>query len=253
MSSLTLVVLLLILIFSYNKVYGDEHQESCSRRCGVHNIRNPFRLKDSPKKCGDKRYILSCEDNNQLILYHKFGKYHVQSINYNNFTIRLLDFNPLSNNSFPPPNNFSPLFSSNSYLLYEYKNYSSRNILSKYMLHVSCPNQAGYMYRGNCRNSSSYSQYENSFYVDGYGKDLTELGLRDGCRIEFMFLTSWSLEDDINSDISCTDINRMMSYGFEVSWLNSLCKDGWDAEFDQNNHLQCQPSGNLLQTTSLNI
>ena len=103
MSSLTIVVLLLILIFSYNKVYCEDQQESCSRRCGVHNISYPFRLKDSPKECGDERYNLSCEDNNQLILYYEFGEYHgkyyVQSINYNNFTIRSLDFNLGSNNS----------------------------------------------------------------------------------------------------------------------------------------------------------
>ena len=89
MPSLTLVVVLLILILSYNIADGDdEQQESCSRRCGVHNISHSFRLKDSPEECGDKRYILSCEDNNQLILHYEcqeyHGKYHVRSINYKN-------------------------------------------------------------------------------------------------------------------------------------------------------------------------
>ncbi|MCI24926.1 kinase-like protein, partial [Trifolium medium] len=60
MPSLTLamvvvVVLPILIIFPYNnKVYGDEQQDSCSQRCGVHNISHPFRLKDSPENCGDK-------------------------------------------------------------------------------------------------------------------------------------------------------------------------------------------------------
>ncbi|AES59890.1 wall-associated receptor kinase galacturonan-binding protein [Medicago truncatula] len=240
MLSLTSFVMVAVVLLLSDKVYGDEQQESCSRRCGVHNISHPFRLKDSPKKCGDNRYNLSCEDNNQLILYHgSFGKYYVQSINYNNFTIQLSYFNILSNNSIPP-SDFSPFFTSNIYVPYLEKNNSLSNRLTKLMLHVSCPNQAGYIYRDNCRNSSLYSRYENSFYVDGYFKTLSELGLRDGCRIELMFLTSWSPQDGNNNNISCTDINRMMSYGFEVSWLNSLCKDDWHAEFDQNNHLHCR-------------
>jgi hypothetical protein len=267
MPSLTLVVVLLLLIFSYNVDGDDEHQESCSRRCGVHNISHPFRLKDSPEKCGDKRYILSCEDNNQLILYYEFeeyhGKYYVQSINYNNFTIRLLDFNLASSNNSIPRYfslgiyNFSSYYDSPYLTYYQYKNRIDHR-LTKSILYVSCPNctdQHSYVVDegANCLSNSSYSQYENSFYVDGYGKTLSELGLRDGCRIEFMFLTSWSLEDGNNNNISCMDIDRMMSYGFEVSWVNSLCKDGWHVELDQHNNTQCRPPCNLLQTTSLII
>jgi hypothetical protein len=57
-AALAFVVVLLILIFPH-KVYGNEYQESCSRRCGVHNISYPFRLKDSPKKCGDNILVLT--------------------------------------------------------------------------------------------------------------------------------------------------------------------------------------------------
>lgn len=253
MSSLTFVVLLLILIFSYNKVYGDEHQDSCSRWCGVHNIRSPFRLKDSPKECGDERYNLSCEDNNQLILYHdSFGKYYVQSINYNNFTIRLLDFNLASSNNFIPPYYSLGLynFSSNSivspYLAFRYYKNNTLNVLTKSMLYMSCPNRMEYSYIGNCMNRTSNSQDVNSFYVGSYGKSLSEFGLGDGCRIQFMYLTSLDVEDDgadhNNNNISCADIRREMFYGFELSWLNSFCKLDVSyayAELDQNNQAHC--------------
>ncbi|XP_004498297.1 LEAF RUST 10 DISEASE-RESISTANCEUS RECEPTOR-LIKE PROTEIN KINASE-like 2.2 isoform X2 [Cicer arietinum] len=247
MSSLTLVVVVVVLvIFSYNSVDADE-QQTCSQRCGVHNITHPFRLKDSPIKCGDQRYNLSCENNNQLILYNEsFGKYYVQSINYNNFTIRLLDFNLLSSNS-----------NSNSLLpyslgLYNFSFYTSpyvpyheyfSNVSQTSMLFVSCPNRTvddG----GNCMNSTLYG---NSFYVSSYDKSLLQLGMEDTCRIEFMYLTSWPIVD-YGSNISCMDIRRMMFYGFELSWFNSLCQDGWYVYFDHNNNPRCKRSeyGNLV-------
>jgi len=240
-----------VVLLMSNKVYGDEHQESCSRRCGVHNISHPFRLKDSPKKCGDKRYILSCEDNNLLILHYKFrhynGKYYVQSINYNNFTIRLLDFNLASSNNSIPPYYSLGLYKFNS----DYNSPYTYNSYTKSMLYVSCPNRMEYSYIGNCMNKTSYSQDVNSFYVDGYGKSLSEFGLRDGCRIQFMYLTSLDVEDDggdhnNNNNISCADIRREMFYGFELSWLNGFCKIGWFPLLDDNNKPFCEPG--LLQT-----
>ncbi|GAU30849.1 hypothetical protein TSUD_15350 [Trifolium subterraneum] len=103
------------------------------------------------------------------------------------------------------------------------------------------------MYGPNCMNTSIlYSHYNNSFYVGdynvGYKLPLSKLGLGDGCRIEFMYLTSLPLEHGGcrgNNNISCPNIRSMMFYGFELSWLNSICKDGLTALVDYNNHLRC--------------
>jgi hypothetical protein len=100
-------------------------------------------------------------------------------------------------------------------------------------------------------NNTLYSQYEDSFFVDSYNKSMSELGLGDGCHIEFMYLTSWPLEVDHgggggNNNMSCTDIRNMMFYGFELSWINSLSKYGWYAKLNDNNQSKCEPSGNFL-------
>ena len=59
--------------------------------CGnIPNISFPFRLKSDPESCGDPRYELSCE-NNRTVLHLFAGNYHVQKINYNNYTIRVAD------------------------------------------------------------------------------------------------------------------------------------------------------------------
>ncbi|AES59877.1 putative glycerophosphodiester phosphodiesterase, protein kinase RLK-Pelle-LRK10L-2 family [Medicago truncatula] len=245
---------MLIVTFRYS-VYGDEHQESCSRWCGVHNIRSPFRLKDSPKKCGDKRYILSCEDNNQLILYYEFGKNHgkfyVQSINYNNYTIRLLDVNfGYSNFTLPPHSlglyNFTYTYS----ISLPYEMYVYNILLAKPVLYMRCPNHVQYssgIYFASpaCMNISTYEQPGNSFYVNYIGENETfsDSGLADGCGIVLMYLTSLDIQNNNNhnknNNISCTDIRREIFYGFELSWLNSFCKDGWYADLDDNNTYVC--------------
>ena len=260
-----LVVLVMLLILPYNNVHGDEQQESCSTRCGVHNISHPFRLKDSPEKCGDERYNLSCEDNDQLILYYgSFGKYYVQSINYNNFTIRLLDFNTLGYSNYslqPHPLGFYN-FTSRTIdpIALPYRIFGDYIDLLKSMLYVTCPNRvqysSGIYFDAACMNISNSYELQKGNYVVFGDKSLLELGLGDGCRIELMFLTSWPFEHGGNNNISCTDIRRMMFYGFELSWLNSLCKHGWYSDildYNDQRPRRCSPSGNFLQTTSSRV
>ena len=68
---------------------ANEHY--CPPSCGnIPNISSPFRLKNDPEICGDSRYELSCE-NNRTVLHLFAGKYYVQKINYNNYTIRVVD------------------------------------------------------------------------------------------------------------------------------------------------------------------
>ena len=85
--------------------------------CGnIHNISFPFRLKTDPENCGYPVYELSCENNRTVLnSFQSFGgKYYVQEISYNNYTIRIVDSGIQKNNYFSTPN----------YSLYRY-NFSS--------------------------------------------------------------------------------------------------------------------------------
>ncbi|KAK7860189.1 hypothetical protein CFP56_042153 [Quercus suber] len=66
------------------------HTCSASSCGNIHNISFPFRLKTDPENCGDFSFELSCE-NNRTVLYISSGKYYVQEISYNNYTIRIVD------------------------------------------------------------------------------------------------------------------------------------------------------------------
>jgi len=100
--------------------------------CGkISNIKHPFRLKNDPTTCGNPRYELSCENNiTTLTLFS--GKYYVKSINYNNYTIRIVDpgIEEGDCSSFPRyyfyNYNFSGFYNYNSYHYHPYQIYQRR-------------------------------------------------------------------------------------------------------------------------------
>ncbi|WJX10288.1 hypothetical protein P8452_01029 [Trifolium repens] len=135
-----------------------------------------------------------------------------------------------------------------------YQVYGDQDIsLVKSILYVRCPNSvqnSSDIYFDEALITCMNITHENLFYVNyrfGSDKSLSKLDLGDlgdGCRVEFMYLTSWSLEHGGrrgNNNISCSDIRRMMFYGFELSWFNSLCKDGWYwyRYLDKSSHRSC--------------
>lgn len=244
-----LVIIILLLFLHCESCSCSQEQQVCSGSCGVHNITHPFRLKDDPKACGDSRYGLICEAN-QLMLYLGRGKYRVQSINYNNFTIRLVDANlphlhylPITTSYSLGLYNFSFNYDG-PYQLYQQSWYSAYNRLVSSMLYVSCPN--GVDFSGGvqvdedgaaCINSSSSLDGKSFYHVNTTDKTLEILGLGDSCRVEFIYLTSWP---DNETNISCTKIRDMLLYGFELSWMYSLCKEDEYLGFDNNNKRQCK-------------
>ncbi|WKA07554.1 hypothetical protein VitviT2T_025363 [Vitis vinifera] len=71
--------------------------------CGdIQKISNPFRLKGDPSGCGDPDYELVCE-NNRTMVNLEHGKYYVADINYDNYTIRVVDPGVEKGNCFSAP------------------------------------------------------------------------------------------------------------------------------------------------------
>ncbi|XP_027337176.1 rust resistance kinase Lr10-like [Abrus precatorius] len=247
-------MVLLILLYGNCWCNATENAELCYRRCGIHNITSPFRLQDSPDTCGDKRYNLSCE-NNQLVLYLEFGKYNVKSINSNNYTIRVADVNVGAHDYSSLPrygltlNNFSD--DDEPYQAYQYwigyvgtlNSFSAfmKRSLVKLMLYLRCPNRVDScdLYVGenvSCMNGNSYAR-GSTFYANVEGKSLWDLGLKDSCRVEFTYLTSWP-KKDTPGNVSCIEIHEMLFHGFELSWLNSLSHEDSFVGFNRRGQLR---------------
>ncbi|KAE8706155.1 PR5-like receptor kinase [Hibiscus syriacus] len=65
------------------------NQDCGSVFCGSLNISYPLRLKNQPPHCG--RYEVECEKNNRTALVLREGKFSVEDISYENYTMRVVD------------------------------------------------------------------------------------------------------------------------------------------------------------------
>ncbi|XP_020961949.1 rust resistance kinase Lr10-like isoform X2 [Arachis ipaensis] len=253
-----LVPLLLLLgislnVFNYRPRWDslvaiDADKRMCSSGlCGRHDIRYQFRLNNSsPSHCGEHRYTLSCENDNQLFLYLKSIKFQVQSINYNNYTIRLVDVNvPLhthNHSSLPSYSLTSSNFTRDDPYQYWFYTQHFKDVirLTKQMVYLMrCPPYGveSSTAVATCTNGS-YA-IGSTFYVSDLDKRLQDLAFRDSCHIDWMYLTSWPAEiKQIN--ISCTDIHHMLLYGFELSWMKGYCYNDTDyAMLGDHNNIVC--------------
>ncbi|KAJ4840503.1 hypothetical protein Tsubulata_000439 [Turnera subulata] len=216
--------------------------------CGsIPDIREPFRLETDPKDCGDQKYCLSCQ-NNQTVLYLYSGKYYEQAINYNNFTIRLMDAGVQKNSCFSLPH--FPLSTGNftgsgEPDVYFYYNRSRKLWLSDFMIFISCPtpvNSTLYVDAAACDDwvyssaiDSSVDHLQRHSYVSGTRGTLGEKD--ESCRLEMItFLPKGEYRNT-----SLEQIQKSLAYGFELSWFNFYCpKNCSDGCFlDTANHMKC--------------
>ena len=91
LSAVLTAFIALVLVHETRSVTAKVNDHCAPSSCGtIRNIGFPFRLKTDPKKCGERRYELSCENNHTVLsLFER--KYNVKKINYNNYTIRIVD------------------------------------------------------------------------------------------------------------------------------------------------------------------
>ncbi|KAI4313301.1 hypothetical protein L6164_026292 [Bauhinia variegata] len=228
-SSLALLVFFLFTVFLQQACIAQK-QEACGpSSCGkITNIRYPFRLKNDPPNCGNPNYELACE-NNMTVLYLYSGRYYVESINYNNLTIRLVDPGVRQTGCSSIPSyslyqaNFSDVYGSDPWEPYgsTYRSYF------KHVVYLNCSNQVSddpeYVDTASCINWNSNGHI---YAIAGY---LSAQKLKVDCRVMMIAASSLWGPDDYdythNQSFSYDDIHRALIYGFEVSWLKVFCID----------------------------
>ncbi|XP_008245712.1 PREDICTED: rust resistance kinase Lr10-like [Prunus mume] len=235
---------------SNNITANKAHDNSdCTRSCGNINISSPFRLKGDSKHCGNKSYELSCEANgngttHHAVLYLLSGKYYVQAINYNNFTIRLVDagVHKIKDNYFSHPlYSFTPFNFSNYYsdytgpydfISHSYDYPTASMFMS--IIFLSCENPMNasdlIVERAPCISgvnnySASTSSFSNlatySYFITLWAGDTLSLKiLGDSCKITLMVMVSPTTEEHMTS---CKGIYNEIAHGFELSWLRHAC------------------------------
>ncbi|KAG8655504.1 LEAF RUST 10 DISEASE-RESISTANCE LOCUS RECEPTOR-LIKE PROTEIN KINASE-like 2.1 [Manihot esculenta] len=215
------IVIFVFLLISQTCKGGDSNQcppSSCGKN---HNISYPFRLQTDPKNCGNHSYELSCE-NNLTVFNLNGGRYFVQSINYDNFTIRLVDAGVHPDNCssiprFPFIYDLSERYSTYRYQWSEteerkWAKLRQRPELSQMIMFIKCQNPVKsppYVETAPCLNSS----YVN--IGDMKANDLMEL-----CSVEMISLFPLF---PAKKNMSFLEIHRQLAFGFQLSWHNIHC------------------------------
>ncbi|CAL9005875.1 unnamed protein product [Prunus brigantina] len=173
--------------------------------CGnIHNITSPFRLARDPNQsnCYHWNYYLFCRNNLTVLEVH-LGNYFVQAINYDNFTIRVVDPG-IRNNDFSS----IPRYSLSIY-----------NLTSHSRLRLASSTTPITFFK--CAKAVNSSVMRTYNYVK-HG-NITASDTEDGCRIEWTTLMSKSFLYGKDRNFSYHDIHNALGYGFELHyspWTN---------------------------------
>jgi len=215
--------------------------------CGkITNITHPFRLMNDPTSCGDPKYELSCE-NNITVLTLFSGKYYVKSINYNNYTIRLVDPGIQEGNCSSLPRYF---LSSSNLTYFQFYDVSDNDtdpyqmddryydLRYGYIIYFKCSKQVNddpeYVDTAPCINSDSKS-YLYAFAADFWKNQVFSVGrLKDYCQVKLVAMSSFDFPSDVREGVpdehqhrplSYKEIHGMLLYGFQLSWMSGACRD----------------------------
>ncbi|KAK2453263.1 LEAF RUST 10 DISEASE-RESISTANCE LOCUS RECEPTOR-LIKE PROTEIN KINASE 2.5 [Trifolium repens] len=216
--------------------------------CGkITNIKHPFRLQNDPTNCGDSRYELSCENNmTGLTLFS--GKYYVKSINYTDYTIRIVDPGIEEGDCSSIPHYF--LSSYNLTGIWSYVDGNSDpyqtdyKLPNEYVIYLNCSKQVkddpGYVDTAPCRVNSYPKSYV--YAVAGYlsveslkDGEFYAFPLKDYCEVKLVAMYSSHISsvsdgvgvrDDVPiRPLSYDQIHKMLLYGFQLSWKSGACRE----------------------------
>ncbi|XP_058001103.1 LEAF RUST 10 DISEASE-RESISTANCE LOCUS RECEPTOR-LIKE PROTEIN KINASE-like 2.4 isoform X1 [Hevea brasiliensis] len=214
MTTETLIFLFLLFSQSCN---GRDASPCAPSSCGNdHNIRYPFRLRTDPNNCGDHRFELSCE-NNFTVLNLNGGRYYVQAINYDNFTVRLADAGVHQDDCSSFPRFPLPM-----------------------IIFIKCPNPvysplyvdtAPCVLRGF---NSSVSALKRHYSYVNIG-DMKASELMESCSVEMMSLFPVTAK----KNMSFIEIHRELVFGFQLSWHNIKCEKCHRCYLDSRNRFRC--------------
>ncbi|XP_054821432.1 LEAF RUST 10 DISEASE-RESISTANCE LOCUS RECEPTOR-LIKE PROTEIN KINASE-like 2.1 [Prosopis cineraria] len=265
-----------LLLITQRVISSQDLNNTCApSRCGIiTNISHPFRLPDDPANCGDPRYELACE-NNVTLLHLYDGKFPVLAINYNNYTIRLVDPGIQADNFSTLPRYF--LFRSN-FSRKGYKHPYGTSLSSEptfeHVVYLNCSDLVWKERIRFFRDSLAWREYTDTGvvadanweseggHVYAVVGDLKANQFKSGCDVKMVTLITSHWDSLLHmGNFSYADIHRLLSYGFEVSWEERACADlppcpfsYQDCNFSpETKSLQCTPNRTFIQNLNFCI
>ncbi|KAL6321165.1 hypothetical protein AAG906_012937 [Vitis piasezkii] len=216
--------------------------------CGeIQNISNPFRLKGDPSGCGDPDYELVCENNRTMLNGARKGeKYYVADINYDHYTIRLVDPGVKKGNCLS-----TPLYSM-SYYSFDSNYYWELGVTNTTVL-MNCEqpiSDGNYIPITPCNRSNVTSSSSQAYVYALVGDLYMEVGeIKYSCTILRTIITQFLKP----GNLSMSDLQEMLLLGLELSFLSFRCKrecwvKGLECDMNYGSHtVQCTKSGMSLK------
>ncbi|XP_034679965.1 uncharacterized protein LOC117910022 [Vitis riparia] len=187
--------------------------------CGeIQNISNPFRLKGDPSGCGDPDYELVCENNRTMVNGGEGEKYYVADINYDHYTIRVVDPGVEKGNCLSTLLYFlTREFSINDYGTYylEWKGMTSTAVLMNCDQPIS---DGSYIPITPCNATSSSSQAYVYALVGGESMEVGDI--KYSCTISRSIITQFLKP----GNLSMSDLQEVLLLGLDLSFLSFRCK-----------------------------
>ncbi|KAK4711509.1 hypothetical protein R3W88_006022 [Solanum pinnatisectum] len=198
---------LIILIFLQTcNARKSKHYYCPTSACGnIRNISYPFRLNTDPEYCGYGPTIeLACEGN-QTVISSFSKKWHVHVIRLVDPTLQTQD----DICSFRPQ---LPFYQYYHIFDTQYYHYGLDLTRSEPIFRFNCPfalNNSTFVEITGCKlNGYTYLKIG----------EMSASEVSDGCRAEFIGLTSWPNIKDAENNISLSDIHQAILYGFELGY-----------------------------------
>ncbi|XP_047963721.1 LEAF RUST 10 DISEASE-RESISTANCE LOCUS RECEPTOR-LIKE PROTEIN KINASE-like 2.4 [Salvia hispanica] len=219
-----------MMILPLHSLFESSDAKCTPSSCGnLHNIGYPFRLKGDPKKCGNPRFELACE-NNVTSLSLNSHKYYVKAINYskhflfNNSTIRLVDASINKDNmcSFPTYSPYTHNFTypypyANPDLIPVYPTDPYNNDKPFPINFISCPNRlsnSSLIFTDITAHCGSNSSHHHTYaYVKVGRMKVSEMP--HTCKAGVMVMTFGDFKN--LSNVSLSEIHEALLYGFEFT------------------------------------
>ncbi|KAG9128743.1 hypothetical protein Leryth_021726 [Lithospermum erythrorhizon] len=195
--------------------------------CGkIGSISYPFRLKTDPRHCGKPGFELDCQ-NNQTLITFKSKSFHVESISYNNYTIRMTDPGLVQESNLCSYPNYSLLYDD---LPYDFGTSKPGKVVNDF---ISLNNDVVFAICQNAVNSPNYTLLNETSCNRNSSGGYRYLTVRDdtmlisdlgySCRADKVARFSLMGPPIAPGNASWAGIRRSLAYGFELSWHNVLC------------------------------
>ena len=190
--------------------------------CGdVKKISNPFRLKGDPSGCGDPDYELVCE-NNRTMVNLEHGKYYVADINYDNYTIRVVDPGVEKGNCFS-----APLYSLTREIFRSDKRayFLNPHEATNTTVLMNCEqpiSDGNYIPITPCNRSNVTSSSSQAYVyaLVGGGDSLLVNDIKYSCTISRTIITQFLKP----GNLSMSDLQEILLQGLDISFLPFRCK-----------------------------